>query len=148
MTKLDSVSKLLARDGRLQSLLRRAEAVESLNALVRGHLAAPLDQHCRVANLKNGVLTLQTESPAWAARLRYTVPQLLAALRADPRLESAFTTIRVSVVPQQVRRDRPGRRASLSSRSADSLRAAAEGMSDPRLAAALRRLARRGGRLS
>lgn len=149
MAKPNTVSMLLARDGRLQSLLRRAQAIEELTALVRTHLEAPLGQHCHVANLQHGVLTLQADSPAWAARLRYLTPQLRSALCADARFDVPLATIRVTVAPRAAPRPgRPPRRAQLSPESATTLRAAADGLSDPRLAAALRRLARRSGKLS
>lgn len=50
---------------------------------VRAKLASPLDNHCLHASLDEGKLTLVTDSPAWASRLRFFAPDLIDALGLD-----------------------------------------------------------------
>jgi hypothetical protein len=47
---------------------------------VRDKLTPPLDNHCLHASLDEGKLTLVTDSPAWASRLRFFAPDLIGAL--------------------------------------------------------------------
>jgi len=47
--------------------------------IVGGHIAA----HCTPVEFNDGILTVRTDSPAWATELRMLAPQLLAKLNAE-----------------------------------------------------------------
>ncbi|TNF57176.1 MAG: DUF721 domain-containing protein [Gammaproteobacteria bacterium] len=64
-------------------LLRAVDRQHQLLVAVQTQLAPSLAQHCRFADLEEGRLTLVTDSPVWAARLRFLAPELLAALRGS-----------------------------------------------------------------
>jgi hypothetical protein len=61
-----------------------------LNELFLQQLETPLNQFCRVANYRDNDLIIQTESAAWATRLRYQIP----ALKIHLRHQYAFTKLR------------------------------------------------------
>jgi hypothetical protein len=114
-----------------------------LDERVKKLLAPPLDQHARVASLRDQVLVIQADSPAWAARIRYLVPELLGQLDAStgqfPRIQSI--RVRVAVEPCAQARE-PAHRPPVSVQAAVELRRQAETVSDDRLRDALLRLAR------
>ncbi len=54
-------------------------------------------QHTEPRSVRDGVLVLVVDQPAWAAQLRYLVPELLARIRAGvPHSEVAEVQIRVA----------------------------------------------------
>lgn len=44
--------------------------------------------HTRIANFRNDILIIETESSAWATRLRYAIPELLKKLKVHPELKT------------------------------------------------------------
>jgi hypothetical protein len=117
-----------------------------LQRQVRQALEPDLRPHCLHATLEAGRLTLVTDSPVWASRLRFAAPLLLVLLGGDG---PAATEVRVRVAPPPAERFGSGRRPALqlSATAVSHLLGAAAAMDDPDLAAALRRLARsRSGR--
>lgn len=102
-----------------------------------------LSRHCRIQNLRDDSLILQTDAPIWANRLRFALPALLEQLRAQPELQQ-LRDIQVRVVPNEAPRAKSRARAHLSTTAAALLRHAAEGTADPALREALRRLADNG----
>lgn len=65
----------------LGQLLRQARAIEDLNDTFLQILKPELIPHCRVGCYATGILTLFTDSAAYATQLRYQVPTLLSNLR-------------------------------------------------------------------
>lgn len=129
----ETLSTLLAQQARDEGLLRR----------VRARLPADLSDQCRRALLDDGCLTLITASPVWSTRLRFSLPQIIADLNADGT-EVHRGDIRV--VPTEMARSEAPKRipTTLTPRACECLRQAAAAVSDPALAASLRRLAHRG----
>ncbi|RLR17571.1 DUF721 domain-containing protein [Sodalis-like symbiont of Bactericera trigonica] len=66
-------------------------------------LPTPLSPWCRVANVRQGVLVLETANASWKMRLRYEQPRLLSALRAQilPSLSSIDIRINPSMARKQ-----------------------------------------------
>ncbi len=126
-------------------LIERSRLYHKLHAQLETHLGRDIAAHCRIQNLREGLLLLQVDAPSWAARLRFELPRLLVRLRATPEL-SQLRDIRVRVVPNEPPRAHSSRRAQLSDKAAAVLDEAADGTSDPQLRNALRRLARQGKR--
>lgn len=117
--------------------------LDRLNGLVSACLASPLDQHCRIANLEHGILTLHSDGPGWTTRLRFEAPRLLRTLRQEPEF-SGLSEIRIRQTPPLAAPPQPSRHVSrLSAATGEHLRAVAEATRIPALREALLRLATR-----
>lgn len=128
--------------GPLNGLLGRVGLLRRLTAAIRDALPPPLARHCLAANLDGDTLVLSCDSTAWAAKLRYQLPQLLQALQGRTNLP-AIRQIRVRVQPRREPvRPAVQRRATLSEHSAAVITSVADATTDPALKAALRRLGR------
>lgn len=141
---MESAAGLLQSAGPLQPLMQKAFRLTQLDKRVRGLLPASLKNHCRVANVRDTALVLLADGAAWATRLRYLAPELCRRLQASelPRL----TRIEVRIAPPETPASppKPARCLRLNAEAAATIMAAAEATEDPRLKAALRRLARHG----
>ncbi len=125
-------------DGTLLALL---DQQRQLLQAIRTSLAPPLAAHCLYATLKEGQLTLITDSAAWATRLRYQIPELTASLGS---LQGEIATCRVRVQPRTVRRRTPEmerERGLVSPATVSLLKEAADAQGDTELGRALSRLA-------
>lgn len=74
----------------LSKIQQRAIMLLKLNRAVSALLPAPLRSWCRVSNVRQGVMVLETANASWQLWLRYEQPQLLSALKAQilPSLSS------------------------------------------------------------
>ncbi|MFQ5488044.1 MAG: DUF721 domain-containing protein [Gammaproteobacteria bacterium] len=133
--------------GAFGRLRERCEQLKQLDRLVRKHLPEALREHCRVANLRDGELVLQTESPAWSAMLRYQLPSLLKRLQAVDGIPPLHH-IRLTVMPAsgavQLRRQQPVMPLRMAPATALLIATLAESLEDAALRASLLRLARHG----
>jgi hypothetical protein len=78
LTRLD---RILSAEGDLQPLVAKTRDLRALAGLVHGFLSADLASEARVANLKDGELTLLAATSAAAAKLRLVAPALCRLLR-------------------------------------------------------------------
>lgn len=69
--------------GHLKSLLEKAKNLNSVSQTIEIYLPQELQEHCKVGNIIDNVLTLYAKSPHWASRLRYCSTQLLTELRSN-----------------------------------------------------------------
>jgi hypothetical protein len=140
------ISNFLRRNQSASGLLEGVERDVRLLKAMRRALGEDLGPHCLYATREGERVCLLADGPVWAARLRFAAPELLAALCAQGTVAAE---VRVRVTP--VSRQGPETAAKvaaarLSSATIAHLRAAAAGMDDPDLAAALLRLAGAGGK--
>jgi len=127
----------------LGALMLRASRLRALTHAVQSHLGTPLSAHCQVANIRDDVLVLQTDSAAWASRLRFLGPGLLAHLARAHGLGRLRTT-KVLVRPTESTARATGHRQTrISSDSAALLRNVAQSTEHAALRQALLRLSRR-----
>ncbi len=133
LSSSDAASALLAHLARKERLVQR----------VRARLPADIADQCRQVSLDDGCLTLVTASPVWSARLRFLLPQIIADLNADG-LVVHRGDIRVSPLALSEAPAPKHALPALTPRASECLRQAAATISDPALAASLRRLADRG----
>ncbi|VXB39176.1 conserved hypothetical protein [Pseudomonas sp. 8AS] len=131
---------LLRESKPLQTLFAQAQRLARLQELVDSQLEPAAREHCRVASWREGCLLLLTSNGHWATRLHYQQRRLQRQLQTLPEF-AGLLKIQIKVRPPTGQVDHVGRKAELSSAAADSLNSAAEGISDPRLRAALERLA-------
>ncbi|MEO4045810.1 DciA family protein [Pseudomonas sp. CAU 1711] len=136
-----SPTALLREHKPLQALFSAAQRLDRLQTLVQAQLEPAAREHCQVASWHDGCLLLLTSNGHWATRLHYQQRRLQRALLALPEF-AGLQKIQVKVRPPSPQVAYQANRVELSGAAAESLHSAAEGIADPRLRAALERLAR------
>lgn len=132
---------IFAAETLLVGFLDRRRRELTLLDRVRKNLPPALAAQTGVVDASAPELTLSATSGAVAALLRHRAPELLDTLAREGW---KFTGIRVRVQARHNRTDRSKVNAKqIDSKSAAALRSGADRISDPRLAAVLRRLAER-----
>lgn len=134
------VSELISANPGLNQLIQADARQRSLLEQVKALLPQPLSQHCLAVVQTSEKLVLYTDSSAWASRFRFLGRELAQKLR-DQGVECR--QLKVRILPS--RREKPARTRRLrrmSERNARLLSQVADSLSDPLLAASLRRLAR------
>ncbi len=130
-------------DGTLSLILRHAQELLRIEAIIRGLLPPNLRHRFRVANLHGKRLVLSTDSPVWATRLRCQLPDVLRRLEVQA-LAKPVGEIDVKVtLPQSRPTSSHQHRPRVSAKAADLLRDVANGCDNGLLQAALLRLASR-----
>ncbi|MDX1519819.1 MAG: DUF721 domain-containing protein [Gammaproteobacteria bacterium] len=125
------------------AIFSHLELLQVLQNQLSRHLDPELAKHCHIANYRNGILTLSTESANWATRIRYSVPEILSSMDKNP-LPVTVKSIRVVVVPEHSS-PFPGnteRKPFLSQESARLMTQMADSINDAELSASIRRLCR------
>jgi hypothetical protein len=128
----------------LNRLANYLDEADRLKALWQRLAPMPLAGRSLPVRYEAGCLHLQTDSAAWATRLRQSQAELLARLRREPffaKLES----LHVRVAPISTGTSAPSTapqsgKARLSNGAAELLRGAADEVKDPALREALKRL--------
>ncbi|HHH43680.1 MAG TPA: DUF721 domain-containing protein [Gammaproteobacteria bacterium] len=131
-------SRLLA--AAAQPLIERTRRLQQLEQAVQQLLPENLSAHCTVLNLKSEILVLTAPSPAWAARLRFVIPDLIKQLQCQ--LGLTVRTVQVKIAPERVE-NQPvtSHRPRLSLASGTLLAQTAHSVKHPALQEALYRLA-------
>jgi hypothetical protein len=93
--------KDLLSGGDLSQLVERAREAGELDARVRALLPEGLGSHVTGAAFHeaDGEVVVLVDSSAWASRIRFHAPELVA--RLAPRYDGAVTRVRVKVRPRQ-----------------------------------------------
>lgn len=125
----------------LKALLDQAQRLDHLQRLLESQLQPAAREHCHLASWREGCLLLIVTDGHWATRLRYQQRRLLRQLQALEEF-ATLTKILFKVQPSTAERHAPGRTISLSDSAAEHIQATAEGITDPKLRAALERLAK------
>ncbi|MCQ0165904.1 DUF721 domain-containing protein [Pseudomonas sp. S12(2018)] len=135
---------VLLREARpLKALFSQAQRLAQLQRLVESQLQPAAREHCHVASWREGTLLLIVTDGHWATRLRYQQKRLLRQLQMMEAF-SSLTRINFRVQPMAGVAPAAGHPMDISTRSAQNIHATAEGITDPKLKAALERLARHG----
>lgn len=125
----------------LKSLLQQIQQLAQLQYLLESQLQPAARGHCHVASWREGCLLLIVTDSQWATRLRYQQRRLQRQLQTLD-IFKGLTKILFKVQPPIQTRRSSSRMIKLSPAAAESIQTAAEGIDDPRLRAALERLAR------
>ncbi|PCH61180.1 MAG: hypothetical protein COC05_01790 [Gammaproteobacteria bacterium] len=97
-----SISQILhSRKGGLSDLIAGASARIELTQLVTKYLPMAMHSHCWVTTINDSELTIVTDSPAWASKLRYLSRDLINKLKQEPSLPT-ISFIKVKVSPNIV----------------------------------------------
>ncbi len=122
----------------------RLAQTRDLDRLLQACLPEEARPHCRAGGISNGRLVVVADSAAWATRIRFQERQLLARMHTVSRGATAVPErIRVCVSPLGTVRRKPLPAVHVPATARESLLITAAGVSDPRLARALRQMARR-----
>jgi hypothetical protein len=124
----------------LKAIFNHAQRLAHLQRLLESQLQPAAREHCHVASWREGSLLLIVTDGHWATRLRYQQKRLQRQLEAFDEF-SSLTRILFKVQPPNVQRGAAGHTMDLSVAAAESIQATAEGITDPKLKAALERLA-------
>ena len=138
---LKSVGERLQRPrSRVSRLSRQAGQLGQLDRRFREALPTELTGKVTLAFVGSDYWLLQTDSPAWATRLRYSLPRLKQ--RLTEQLQITVPTLRIRVNPTGEQPPQtPPRQISVSTRTAGHLKQAADNIRDHQLSGALQRLA-------
>ncbi|WP_442112333.1 DUF721 domain-containing protein [Pseudomonas sp. NUPR-001] len=132
---------VLLREARpLKALFSRAQRLAQLQKLLDSQLQPAAREHCHIASWREGVLLLVVTDGHWATRLRYQQKRLQRQLQ-ELEAFAGLTRILFKVQPPVTQSRATGHTVDLSSQAVESIQATAEGISDPKLRAALERLA-------
>ena len=125
----------------LPPLFNRALKLSVVQKKIRSKLETPLSEHLIVADFNDQTLTLHTDSPAWAAKLRYNISNILNIARTSCGL-SSLRSIRIKVVLSENTATSKKRKIELSDQSKQLILNAADSTSDPQLRSLLLRLSK------
>jgi len=142
--RLVPVSELLRSHAAIADCLERQRREGGLLTRVRDLLGPHARPHCLEARAAQGILTLTVDSPAWATRLRYQAPDLLAGLGGLGLSELRIRTRPQSPDPQP-RHPTALAPSRLAPAVVQHLLAAADGCAVPAIGEIFRRLAHRAG---
>ena len=137
-------SKLLTGQGSLslQPLLSYANYLQQQSDRLRSSLSEPIASHIALANVRNGVASILVDSSTWLGKVRYLAPMIQQILikqglqinkvefKADPNQHAVR---KIEIQP-----------AFMSPATSDLLEHFADDIENPKLQAALQRLAKHG----
>lgn len=86
MKKPTRIGAIVAADPQLNGIVQRARELQSLEQLIRSWLPQTLAAHVKLAAVRDDTLVLSTSSAAWATKLRFESPGILAAARRNESL--------------------------------------------------------------
>ena len=138
-TKLDRV---LASDGDLQPLLAKTRELRALAGVVQSFLSAELGAETRVANFKEGKLSLLAANAAAASKLRLLAPALTRFL-VERRWQVKLVSVRVQPSAARARELKREKSVHFSTHALERLRALHERLAPSPARDALARMLRR-----
>lgn len=131
--------------GRLAGVIAQSDRLIRINRLLRAYLPPHLQDRARIVAITPQSWIVQTESAAWATRLRYILPGLQRQLSLE--LKQAVPELKLRIEPlREARSAEPARRLTLTEQNAELIKGVAQSVNDERLGAALLRLASKAGR--
>lgn len=143
-SQMRSLGECLRRPkGRLAQLVAQTDRLAHINRVFHAYLPPHLHDHAKIVSTSAQHWLIQTDSSAWASRLRYLLPQLQQQLAEQ--FGASVPALKLRVQPPSGKPlaadGAPQRRMHMTAQSAALLAGAAEDISDQRLGAALLRLA-------
>ncbi|MCW8890833.1 MAG: DUF721 domain-containing protein [Sedimenticola sp.] len=127
-----------------RDLLAKSREQAALLQHIRPLIPAPLNIHCTAVVKKGPQLVIYVDSSTWASRLRFSAREITRQLKSQG-LAIDRITVRVLIHSKPVATKR-GPIRQLTPDNASIINQTAEGISDPQLRAALKRLSRHGNK--
>lgn len=88
MSKTVSINQVLNNSsGGFAQVLERAKELRKLTFKLRNLVDAPLNEHIHVANIRDNILVIGTDSAVWHTRIRYLAPTILEQMQQIKGLE-------------------------------------------------------------
>ncbi|OCG06627.1 hypothetical protein A9G13_10205 [Gilliamella sp. wkB178] len=91
------LATLLTQDSSLSQIKERTFALYKLAILVNDLLPHALNQQCRVANYRQGILIIEVSSANWLTRLKYEQENIISVLRK--RILPSLSSIQYQINP-------------------------------------------------
>jgi hypothetical protein len=121
--------------------LAQTDKLQHINRIFNAYLPPHLHGHAMIATMSPKQWVVQTDSSAWATRLRYVLPSLREQL--GDHLKKDVPPLTVRIIPDStVQSTSEPRRMQLTEETAQLLEGTARDLSDQRLVSALLRLSR------
>ncbi len=130
--------------GRCSQLAAKTHNLSRLNQIFRAYLPPHLHDHATLARLDSDGWVVQTDSSAWATRLRYLLPSLQKPLAEHLGTQIPAPRIRIAPPAVPAPTPPPPRRMVMTDEAVSVLEGAARNLPDRRLGEAMLRLARHG----
>jgi hypothetical protein len=125
-----------------RDLISKSQEQHALLLQVRRLIPAPLNSHCAAAIKKNTQLVIYVDSSTWASRLRFSVRDLTKQLKSE---NISVERIRVRVIIKtKAAVTKRGPLRKMTPDNASIINQTADGIADPSLRAALKRLGKHG----
>lgn len=102
----------------LQKLIAQSEHTKQYNRLLQLALEPNLAKHCQFAQLEKNTLTVTVDSPAWATRFRYAIPELKKNISAQPEF-NMVKKIRYIISQQEEVHEKKTKKPAMSQVNAD-----------------------------
>jgi hypothetical protein len=128
------------RQSPLNNLIKHAKLLQLLTDKFRSILPKPLNEHVFVTSIEKSVLTVVTDSSVWASLLHYHTTDILNYTLSINDLPPV-KKIRIKVSPFHMPETPKKTQHAISTTSAQQIKTAATSIQDPKLRAALLKLA-------
>ena len=69
--------------GDIKALMDQLTKIKTINNNLHQTINPILSQHCRVVNIRKSTLVIAVDSPAWANKLRFQLPDLISHFRQN-----------------------------------------------------------------
>jgi len=93
------INQLLTQpSGEVQVLMDQLAKIKTINSSLGQHISPPLSDHCRAVNIRKNALILAVDSPIWANKLRFQLPELLTFFRNNGFI--GLANIEIIIQPQ------------------------------------------------
>lgn len=144
MKKLDSITRLLAKNNLLKSLNKNSGQLHALNQALHHMLPLALIPQCHLATINQNTVVLHADNAAIATQLRFQAETICTALSAKTKTTLSHLTVKVRP-PKSTRplSESPKRQMTISAKNGVLLNDLAMSTDDLELKAALQRLAAR-----
>ncbi len=79
-----TINKLINQpQGDIKALMDQLTKIRTINNNLHQTINPLLSQHCRVVNIRKNTLVIAADSPAWANKLRFQIPDLISYFRQN-----------------------------------------------------------------
>ena len=69
--------------GDIKALMDQLTKIKTINNSLHQTIDPLLSQHCRVVNIRKTILVIAVDSPVWANKLRFQLPDLISHFRQN-----------------------------------------------------------------
>jgi len=137
---LKNINTLLRRNNTLGNLYSHSLELLKLQKIICDTLGLPLSNHLHLSDVNSDTLLLYTDSPTWAAKLRFSATEIIKIVNQFTSFKKV-TTIRVKINPSLCIVTDSETRLLISSSTAQHLEKVAENINDYKIKSSLLKLA-------